>query len=101
MLCGDIAVMQAPGFDSLSFDLFSLFQNNLTPSEVDIGRGQIIDAFVIGVVVVVSRPGFVGDPVVSVRRPPAQPMDFKKLHAKNGELALENDFLEGALTKGI
>jgi transposase len=29
---------------------------------------------------------------------PAEP-DLKVLHAKIGELALENDFLEGALTK--
>jgi len=27
------------------------------------------------------------------------PVDIKTLHAKIGELALENDFLEGALTK--
>ena len=27
------------------------------------------------------------------------PIDLKALHAKIGELALENDFLEGALTK--
>jgi len=27
------------------------------------------------------------------------PIDIKTLHAKIGELALENDFLEGALTK--
>ena len=58
MLCGDLAVMQAPGFDSLSFDLFSLFQDDLTPSEVGIGRGQIIDALVIAVVVVVIHEGF-------------------------------------------
>jgi transposase-like protein len=31
---------------------------------------------------------------------PAQPaVDVKSLHAKIGELTLENDFLEGALTK--
>ncbi len=29
----------------------------------------------------------------------APPIDLKALHAKIGELALENDFLEGALTK--
>jgi len=29
----------------------------------------------------------------------AQPVDLKALHAKIGELALENDFLEGALIK--
>jgi transposase len=33
-------------------------------------------------------------------RPPAAPaVDVKSLHAKIGELTLENDFLEGALTK--
>ena len=29
----------------------------------------------------------------------ARPVDLKALHAKIGELTLENDFLEGALTK--
>lgn len=29
----------------------------------------------------------------------AEPVDLKTLHAKIGELALENDFLSGALTK--
>ena len=29
----------------------------------------------------------------------APPVDLKALHAKIGELTLENDFLEGALTK--
>ena len=58
MLCGDLAVMQAPGLDSLLFDPFSLFQDGLSPSEVDIGRGQIIDALVIAVGVVVIHEGF-------------------------------------------
>jgi transposase len=31
--------------------------------------------------------------------PSEQPIDLKALHAKIGQLALENDFLEGALTK--
>jgi transposase-like protein len=31
--------------------------------------------------------------------PSSPPVDLKALHAKIGELALENDFLEGALTK--
>jgi len=31
--------------------------------------------------------------------PPAPAIDVKALHAKIGELTLENDFLEGALTK--
>ena len=58
MLCGDLAVMQAPSLDSLSFDPFSLFQDGLSPSEVDIGRVPIIDALVITVVVVVIHEGF-------------------------------------------
>ena len=58
MLCGDLAVMQASAFDSLSFDSISLFQDGLAPSEVDIGRGQILDALVIAVVVVVIDEGF-------------------------------------------
>jgi transposase len=32
-------------------------------------------------------------------QPSAPPVDLKALHAKIGELTLENDFLEGALTK--
>jgi hypothetical protein len=31
--------------------------------------------------------------------PSAPAIDVKSLHAKIGELTLENDFLEGALTK--
>lgn len=31
--------------------------------------------------------------------PPAETPDLKTLHAKIGQLTLENDFLEGALTK--
>ena len=33
------------------------------------------------------------------RRRPTPAVDVKSLHAKIGELTLENDFLEGALTK--
>ncbi len=32
-------------------------------------------------------------------RPSEPPVDIKALHAKIGELTLENDFLEGALSK--
>ena len=32
-------------------------------------------------------------------QPDAPPVDLKALHAKIGQLTLENDFLEGALTK--
>ena len=38
--------------------------------------------------------------VFGARSSPAEkPVDLKVMHAKIGELALENDFLEGALTK--
>ena len=33
------------------------------------------------------------------RSPSEPPVDLKALHAKIGQLTLENDFLEGALTK--
>lgn len=32
-------------------------------------------------------------------KPPSDTLDLKTLHAKIGQLALENDFLEGALIK--
>ncbi len=32
-------------------------------------------------------------------KPPTEALDLKPLHAKIGQLTLENDFLEGALTK--
>ncbi|CCG36486.1 putative transposition helper protein,N-terminal [Xanthomonas citri pv. mangiferaeindicae LMG 941] len=37
----------------------------------------------------------------SPAHPAAPPIDVKALHAKIGELTLENDFLEGALTKAV
>ncbi len=43
---------QAPGFDGLSFDPFSLFQNGLASPEVDIGRGEVLQALVITFVIV-------------------------------------------------
>ncbi len=43
---------QAPGFDGISFDPFSLFQNGLAAPEVDIGRGEVLQALVIAPVVV-------------------------------------------------
>ena len=43
---------QAPGFDGRSFDPFSLFQNGFTAPEVDVGRGEVLQALVIAPVVV-------------------------------------------------
>jgi transposase len=37
--------------------------------------------------------------LVGGNRPTTPPVDVKALHAKIGELTLENDFLEGALSK--
>ena len=37
-------MLQAPCFDCLPFDPFSLFQNGLGASEVDVGRGNVAQA---------------------------------------------------------
>src|ERR1700731_2159060 len=57
MLCGLPTVQQAAIGDCLSFDPFSFDQNGLAPSEVDVGWGQIADAFVIAQVIVVNDEG--------------------------------------------
>ena len=44
---------QAPGFDCLPFDPFSLFQDDLSSPEVDIGRGKVLQALVVTPMVVV------------------------------------------------
>ena len=48
---------QAPGFDGLPFDPFSFFQNGLAASEVDIGRGEVLQALVIAPMVVMIDEG--------------------------------------------
>ena len=48
---------QAPGFDGLSFDPFSLFQNGLAAPEVDIGRGEVLQALVVAPMVVIIDKG--------------------------------------------
>jgi hypothetical protein len=46
--------MQAASlFDGFSFDLFPLFENGLTASEVDVSRRQVVQALVVSTVVVV------------------------------------------------
>ena len=46
------------------------------------------------------RAGLPRCSVLAAAMEPAQPaVDVKSLHAKIGELTLENDFLEGALSK--
>lgn len=48
---------QASRFDGLSFDPFSLFQDGVTPPEVDIGWGQVLQALVITMMVIVVDKG--------------------------------------------
>ncbi|PHX99375.1 MAG: hypothetical protein CK529_09160 [Rhodospirillaceae bacterium] len=45
ILSGELAVKQASMFDSFSFDAFAFQQDRLTPAEVDVRRGQIVDTF--------------------------------------------------------
>ena len=47
-------MIQASGLYGLSFDPFSLQQDSLVASEVDVGRCQIGDAFVISKMIVVA-----------------------------------------------
>ena len=48
---------QAPGFDGLLFDPFSLSQDGLAAPEVDISRGEVLQALVVSSVVVVLDEG--------------------------------------------
>ena len=48
---------QASRFDGLSFDPFSLLQDGLAASEVDIGRGEVLQALVIASMVVLIDKG--------------------------------------------
>ena len=46
-------MVQPPGFNGLSFDPFSLQQDGLTASEVDVGRCEITQALVISMMIVI------------------------------------------------
>lgn len=48
---------QAPGFDCFSFDPFSLFQVCLAAPEVDVSRGEVLQALVVAAVVVMLDEG--------------------------------------------
>ena len=50
-------MLQASVCDSCTFDAFSLGQDCFDPAEVDVGRGQIVDALMIADVVVVFDEG--------------------------------------------
>ncbi len=57
MLGGDLAVLQAPMFDGLSLDPFTLFDDGWCPAEVGVGGRHIVQALVVALVVVVLDEG--------------------------------------------
>ena len=57
MLSGDLAVEQAPIFDCLSFDPFTLFDDGLCTSEVDVGGCDVADALVTTAMIVMLDEG--------------------------------------------
>ncbi len=50
-------MLQASLFDGHSFDPFSFQQDGLAPPEIDISRGQVSQALVVALVVVVGDEG--------------------------------------------
>jgi len=57
MLGGELAVLQAPIFDGLSFDPFALFDDDWSPAEVSAGGSNSVQALVVTLVIVVLDEG--------------------------------------------
>ena len=55
ILGGDFAVLQAPVFECLSFDAPTFFEDLWAPAELDIRRGQVLQALVIAMVIVLDE----------------------------------------------
>lgn len=53
-LGGVLLVDQAALLDGLAFDAFSVEQNGVAAAEVDIGRGEVAEALVVALVIVVA-----------------------------------------------
>jgi hypothetical protein len=51
-------VLQAPMFDGLSLDPFTLFDDGCGPSEVSVGGRHVVQALVVALVVVMLDEGF-------------------------------------------
>ena len=57
MLRGEFAVLQAAMLDGLSLDPLALFDDGCGPSEVGVGRGDVVEALVVAAMVVVLDEG--------------------------------------------
>lgn len=51
-------MLQAPMFDGLSFDPFTLLDDGLCPAEVGVGRRDVVQALVITLIVVMLDERF-------------------------------------------
>ena len=54
MLGGLLTVLQEPLVKSVSFDPFSVLQDLIAASEVDVGRCQVLQAFMVSAMIVVA-----------------------------------------------
>ena len=80
----EVAVAAIKGEKTLA-DLAQLY--DVHPTQIAAWKAQLVDA----------ASGLFGSGSTAKKAPPA--VDLKTLHAKIGELTLENDFLSGALGK--